>query len=91
MSQPINIEEGSQLLKGIGASSWFHIAKEGNKYRIKRYSEKGKIECSRIFYTNNKGFKIEEPFKFSYISHCKECIIIQEENKFIFRLYINED
>ena len=50
------------------------LTKEGNKYRIKRYSESGKIECSRIFYTNKKGFKIKEPFKFSYISHCKECV-----------------
>ena len=49
MNRPKNIEENSQLLKGVGASSWFHISKEEDAYRIKRYSEEGIIECSRIF------------------------------------------
>ena len=59
-----NIEENAQILKGIGASCWFYIEKEKNAYRIKRYSEEGKIECSRIFTTETKGFDIKKDFQF---------------------------
>ena len=85
MSKPKNIEENSQLLKGIGASSWFHISEEGRKYRIKRYSEKGELECSRIFSVNDSNFDINTPFEFTYISHCKECTILQNNKVFIFK------
>ena len=44
MKKPKNISENAQLLKGIGASSWFEIRKEGDVFRIKRYSEEGILE-----------------------------------------------
>ena len=85
MNKPKNIEETAQLLKGIGASSWFYISKEEKSYRITRYSEEGKEECSRIFTVNDSTFKINNPFKFSYISHCKECTILQNNKTYIFK------
>ena len=85
MNKPKNIEETAQLLIGIGASSWFHILKEDENYRIKRYSEEGKEECSRIFTVNDSTFNINKPFKFTYISHCKKCIILQNNKTYIFK------
>jgi len=85
MNKPKNIEETAQLLIGIGASSWFHILKEDENYRIKRYSEEGKEECSRIFTVNDSTFNINNPFKFTYISHCKECTILQNNKTYIFK------
>jgi hypothetical protein len=85
MNKPKNIEEIAQLLTGIGASSWFHISKEEENYRIKRYSEEGKEECSRIFTVNDSTFNINKPFKFTYISHCKECTILQNNTTYIFK------
>ena len=41
ISKPKNISEKAQLLKGVGASSWFEISLENEEYRIKRYSEEG--------------------------------------------------
>tara|TARA_X000001036_G_scaffold419605_1_gene439598 strand:- start:299 stop:574 length:276 start_codon:yes stop_codon:yes gene_type:complete len=85
MNKPKNIEDTAQLLKGIGGSSWFYISKEEDKYRIKRYSEEGKEECSRIFTVNDATFDINKIFRFTYISHCKECYILQEDRLYNFK------
>ena len=75
MCKPKNISEKAQLLKGL-SSSWFEITEEERVFRIKRYSEKGKLECDRIF-TPDGEFDINIDYEFTYISHCKECKIIQ--------------
>ena len=49
MSKPKNISKKAQLLKGVGANAWFEISLENEKYRIKRYSEEGELDCSRLF------------------------------------------
>ena len=85
MNKPKNIEETAQLLKGIGASSWFHVSKEEKNYRITRHSEEGTEECSRIFVVNDSTFNINKPFKFTYISHCKECTILQNNKTYNFK------
>ena len=81
---PENINKKSQLISGIGASSWFYISLSEEKYKIERYSEEGELECSRIFQVNDKSFDIEKPYQFTYLSHCKQCTIIQNKIKFIF-------
>ena len=85
MTKPKNIKEAAQLLKGIGASSWFCISQEEKNYRITRHSEDGKEECSRIFTVNDATFNIRKSFKFTYISHCKECTILQNNKTYIFK------
>ena len=85
MNRPKNIEKNSQLLKGVGASSWFHISKEKDVYRIKRYTEEGIIECSRIFTPDMDDFDINSDYQFTYISHCKECRIIQYDKIYLFK------
>ena len=85
VNRPKNIEETAQLLKGIGASSWFCISKEEDKYRIKRYSKEGKEECSRIFTVNDATFNINKKYRFTYISHCKECYLLQNDKLYNFK------
>jgi hypothetical protein len=88
MEIPKNISEKAQLIKGIGASSWFTIVAEKNFYRIERFSAEGKLECSRLFEVKPNTFDINSAYEFTYISHCKECTIIQ--NKLTFKFYTNE-
>ena len=87
-SRPTNISDQAQLLKGIGASSWFEIFLENKKYRINRYSLDGELECSRIFTSIPEGFEINSEYQFTYISHCKECTILQ--NNKTYKFYTNE-
>ena len=84
MNKPKNISKNAQLLTGRGASSWFEISKEGDNFRIKRYSEEGELECSRIFSTNSNEFDINKKYEFTYISNCKQCKIIQDNKTFTF-------
>ena len=88
MNRPANIEETDQLLKGIGASSWFTIISEGDLYRIERFSPEGELECSRLFRAEPNTFDINHEYEFTYISHCKECTILQNNQPYKF--YPNE-
>ena len=88
MNKPANIEETAQLLKGIGASSWFTIKSEGDLYRIERFSPEGELECSRLFRAEPNTFDINYEHEFTYISHCKECTILQNDRTYKF--YTNE-
>ena len=88
MNKPVNIEETAQLLKGIGASSWFTIKSEGDLYKIERFSPDGELECSRLFMTEPNTFDINHEYEFTYISHCKECTILQ--NNQTYKFYANE-
>ena len=88
IEKPQNIDSSSQLIKGIGASSWFTIKSEGDLYRIERFSTDGELECSRLFRENTNTFDINHKYEFTYISHCKECTIIQ--NEITYKFYANE-
>jgi len=84
--RPKNMPDSAQILKGIGASSWFVITKEKQSYRIIRYSVNGEVECDSLFIiSGEEDFDINKRFEFNYISHCKECTIIQNKKKIIFR------
>ena len=88
INKPKNISKKAQLLKGVGASSWFEISLENEKYRIKRYCEEGELECSRLFTSSPEGFEINNEYEFTYISHCKECTIFQ--NNKTYKFYTDE-
>ena len=70
--KPSKINKDSQWLGGIGAGSWFSIKEEGEKYRIERFSKQGELEFSGIFKTKST-FKINRPYKITYLSHFKFC------------------
>ena len=88
IEKPQNIDSSSQLIKGIGASSWFTIKSEGDLYRIERFSTDGELECSRLFIAEPNTFNINHEYEFTYISHCKECAILQ--NNQTYKFYTNE-
>jgi len=85
MKIPKNIPQNAQLIIGIGASSWFTIVAEKDMYRIERFSIEGKIECSNLFEPEPNTFDINSKYEFTYISHCKQCTIIQNQQKFKFQ------
>ena len=88
MNRPKNISKKAQVIKGIGASSWFTIVEEKNFYRIERFSEKGDLECSNLFTADPDSFDINTAYEFTYLSHCKECTI--KQNKQVFKFYANK-
>ena len=88
MKRPENISEKAQLISGIGASSWFTIKQENEAYRIERFSPDGELECSRLFVSSPEGFEINTEYEFTYISHCKECTILQ--NNKTYKFYTDE-
>ena len=83
-----NISGKAQLISGVGASSWFTIKQENKAYRIERFSSDGELECSRLFDVTPSSFDLNKPFEFTYLSHCKECTIIQ--NGLTYKFYTNE-
>mgnify|MGYP001162846730 FL=1 len=88
-NKPANISNKAQLIEGIGASSWFTIESENKNYRIERFSLSGIRECSKRFKVFPKGFEISKPYHFTYLSHCQECTILQENKTFKFYAYDN--
>tara|TARA_B100000965_G_C19583098_1_gene754482 strand:+ start:830 stop:1114 length:285 start_codon:yes stop_codon:yes gene_type:complete len=84
-----NIPEDAQWLGGIGAGSWFHIQKKAEIYEISRFSPKGVLECSGVFINVGSNFNITEDYRFTYLSHCSLCSILQKGKIIIFKL--NED
>lgn len=89
MEPPKKISKKAQIIVGVGASSWFTIEKEKDLYRIERFSLEGELECSKTFYSEPDTFDIKSDYKFTYLSHCNQCTIIQGETTFNF--YANED
>ena len=79
-----NIPPKAQLVSGIGASSWFTINAEKEYYRITRFSLEGVQECSGLFKVEPNKFDIQSEYKFTYISHCQYCTIIQKKRTFKF-------
>jgi len=69
-------------------SSLVVLVLEKNLYRIERFSLEGELECSRLFKVKQSNFDINVPFEFTYLSHCKECSIIQ--NDITFKFYTND-
>ena len=85
------IPEDSQWLGGIGAGSWFHLSNQNDYYKIERFSEIGELECSKLFKVDNTSFDINSEYKFTYLSHCRLCTIIQNQITFKFKVYENNN
>lgn len=88
---PSGLPKDCQWLAGEGAGTWFHLSKPSNlleeEFRIRRYSPEGKLDCDHTFILssrNNVEFDIGKPFKFTYLSHCQKCTILQNDQKYIF-------
>lgn len=77
--RPGNVPGNAQWLAGEGAGSWFSISQsKTGKYCVSHFSPDGKLECEGVFaIANNQRFKIDEPYRFDYLSHCRKVIISQ--------------
>jgi len=76
-------------LGGEGYGVWFLLTKHeslhNNEYRIRRFSDKGNLDCDRVYALKSKGaFFIDKEFEFAYISHCQKTTVAQNGKKFIF-------
>jgi len=86
----INIPDKAQWLSGsVGSGSWFFISDKKSYYRIQRFSLEGKLECDRLFTVDNSTFDLNIDYEFTFLSHCKECTIIQ--NDITYKFYYYED
>ena len=83
-----HIPKNSQWVSRVGLGSWFSIKNEENNFRIERFSSDGELECSRFFRVEPNTFDVNHEYEFTYISHCKECTILQ--NNQTYKFYTNE-
>ena len=82
----INIPVTAKWLSGEGAGSWFCFTKKQDDYHIARFSPNGKKECEGAFYTEEK-FDLNQEYEMTYLSHCAEVNVIQNERKITFTLH----
>ena len=84
--KPTHLPPNIHWLSGEGCGSWFHIEQNEIRFVISRYSPEGKLECAGVFnQVSGLSFQINERFDFTYLSHCAEVNIIQNNQilKFI--------
>jgi len=89
-SRSAELPIGAQWLGGQGTGGWFHLEGHGSKdqYRIRRYSPQGTLECDRLYYlTDNEHIDLEREFKFTYLSHCQMCTVLQGDSILKFKYY----
>lgn len=85
--KPDHLPTNIHWLSGEGCGSWFYIEKVENLFAISRYSPEGKLECKGIFeQVTGNNIEITEPFDFTYLSHCSEVNIIQNNKNLNFKL-----
>ncbi|MFY0687039.1 MAG: hypothetical protein JXQ90_07740 [Cyclobacteriaceae bacterium] len=84
--QAPNVPNKAKWLGGQGAGSWFYIdAVEGLIFNITRFSPDGIIECQRNFELTESGFDINASYKLTYLSHCLEVRVLQNNQMHIFK------
>ena len=83
--KPGHIPENSQWLGGEMAGSWFHMIQTEHGYKISRYSENGSRKCQGYFrLKNHPEFDIQQPYRFTYLTHCSRSAVIQNKKTFEF-------
>ncbi|MDQ8750064.1 DUF6695 family protein [Elizabethkingia miricola] len=84
--KPVYLPSGIQWLSGEGCGSWFYIEALKDGFIISRYSPEGKLECSGLFrQVSGPTFKIDSSYSFTYMSHCAEINIRQDNQKLTFK------
>lgn len=86
-AKPNHLPIDLHWLSGEGCGSWFHIEQKEDKFIISRFSAEGKAECKGIFnQISGSAIEINETFEFTYLSHCAEVNIIQNNQNLKFKL-----
>ena len=76
----------AQWLGGVAAGAWFEIYDIGSdsKYRFRRISPYGNIDCDGIYSVSDKSFDINSDYQFVHYSNCLFFHIEQESKKYRF-------
>ena len=81
------IEVKLYWLSGEGCGSWFRIEKLGKNYVVCRLDPGGKPECKGLFrQVAGQPINIADELEFTYLSHCAEVNIIQNDQVLKFEL-----
>lgn len=84
--KPTHLPPNIHWLSGEGCGSWFHFEQNDIGFVISRYSPEGKLECAGVFnQVSGLAFQINERFDFTYLSHCAEVNIIQNNQILKFK------
>lgn len=79
------VPETATWLSGEGCGVWFEIMENGDKYRIKRFSLDGELDCDREFkLTNSETIDLNKPFVMAHTSHCALVRVNQNGVLFVF-------
>jgi hypothetical protein len=86
---PESLPQGCKWLGSEGYGVWFLLTKENalkeGQFRIRRYKDTGVLDCDRIFeLKTSQSFDINQEFEFGYLSHCQQCVVYQDDEKFVF-------
>jgi len=80
------LEDGTWL-GGIGCGAWFRIESViENVYKIARYTSKGIKDFEADFSCETNGFDVSDAYNFVHSTNCKEAVISQNNNEFLFRI-----
>ncbi|RNC84071.1 MAG: hypothetical protein ED556_11445 [Winogradskyella sp.] len=81
----------AQWLGGIAAGAWFEIysLEIENKYRFRRISPYGNIDCDGVYEVNDINFDINLKYQFVHYSNCKFFHIEQHKKTFRFNYLEN--
>lgn len=87
--------EHAQWLSGIAAGAWFEIYDIGSdsKYRFRRISPYGNVDCDGVYKIDNTTFDVNSDYQFVHYSNCKFFQIRQNGTlyKFDFQNVYTED
>jgi len=82
-----DIPATAHWLAGEGAGSWYELSFNGTHYTMRRFAPNGKLECEGDFNflqgERHIHFDIQQPFHFTYTSHCKRITLAQNNHTFI--------
>lgn len=85
------IKSHAQWLSGIGTGAWFEIydINKSDRFRYRRISPYGNVDCDGVYLVRSEGFDIKSPYAFVYDSNCKFFHIEQDGITFRFEFQKN--
>lgn len=83
--------EHAQWLGGIAAGAWFELynLNSNNKYRFRRISPYGNIDCDAVYGVNAEGFDVNKTYQFVHYSNCLFFHIEQDSKLYKFEYIKN--
>lgn len=81
----------AQWLGGVGAGAWFELydLPKSEKFRFRRISPEGRVDCDATYKISSEGFEIDKPYKFVHYSNCKFFQIKQNDRCYKFGICKN--